>query len=167
MTIANDLVETFLKCPTKCFLRSRGESVIQSKGASALLSRLPRARIACFVSQFSTTTRECFQHSLRPDWQMTQACTGGGKDCVCNRGRDRRRRRLAKTDRCFCARKKLDFDFGHVSHTQHSIGIEIRILRLPCDELRALVQGQGQAPQSGEWMVALPLKLLVLQLVLH
>jgi predicted RecB family nuclease len=26
MTITNDLVETFLKCPTKCFLRSRGEA---------------------------------------------------------------------------------------------------------------------------------------------
>lgn len=25
MTITNELVETFLKCPTKCFLRSRGE----------------------------------------------------------------------------------------------------------------------------------------------
>ena len=25
MTITDDLVETFLKCPTKCFLRSRGE----------------------------------------------------------------------------------------------------------------------------------------------
>ena len=26
MTITDDLVETFLKCPTKCFLRSRGEA---------------------------------------------------------------------------------------------------------------------------------------------
>ena len=26
MTITNDLVETFLKCPTKCFLRSCGEA---------------------------------------------------------------------------------------------------------------------------------------------
>jgi hypothetical protein len=26
MIITNDLVETFLKCPTKCFLRSRGEA---------------------------------------------------------------------------------------------------------------------------------------------
>jgi hypothetical protein len=26
MTITNDLVETFLRCPTKCFLRSRGEA---------------------------------------------------------------------------------------------------------------------------------------------
>ena len=26
MTITDDLVEAFLKCPTKCFLRSRGEA---------------------------------------------------------------------------------------------------------------------------------------------
>lgn len=26
MTITSDLVETFLKCPTKCFLRSCGEA---------------------------------------------------------------------------------------------------------------------------------------------
>jgi hypothetical protein len=26
MIITNDLVETFLKCPTECFLRSRGET---------------------------------------------------------------------------------------------------------------------------------------------
>src|ERR1700722_425327 len=100
-------------------------------------------------SDGSTSARECFQHGLRPDWEMTHTRTRGGKDCVCNRGRDRRHRRLAEAYRCFCARKKFNFNFRYVSHAKHPIAIEIRIFWLPFDKLRTLIQGQSQAPQSG------------------
>src|SRR5438094_164585 len=39
---------------------------------------------------------ERYQHSLRSDWQMTDACARGGEDSICNRRCNRRNRRFTK-----------------------------------------------------------------------
>lgn len=45
MIITNDLVETFLKCPTKCFLRSGGET----REATLILKHFPPFRTQSFA----------------------------------------------------------------------------------------------------------------------
>src|SRR5260370_12261985 len=68
---------------------------------------------------------ERIQHGLRPDRQMPHARTRGGKDCVFNRGRDRRRRRLAKADWCFCPLNKFNFTLPSPSHAHLPIPLAI------------------------------------------
>src|SRR6266849_10923737 len=91
--------------------------------------------------------RERLPHRFRTDGQVTDASARRGKDSVCDRGRDRSRRRLAEANRRFRAREKLDLQFGYVAHAQGRISIEVDILRLTFDELRSLVEGHAQSPQ--------------------
>jgi len=96
--------------------------------------------------------REGLSHSFRADWQMRKACTGGGKDRVSNRMRDRCRCSLREANGHFRAWEKLDLNFGYVAHPEQRAGVEIRILRLAFHELRSLAQ--SHAPPS-TWAMAL------------
>jgi hypothetical protein len=78
---------------------------------------------------------ERYQHSLRSDWQMTDACARGGEDGICNRRCNRRNRRFTKPNRCFRAWQELYFDVRYVSHAQQCIRVQVCILRLAFHKL--------------------------------
>ena len=76
----------------------------------------------------------------------TRAC--GSEDGISNRRRNSSSRRLAQSDRRFRTGNKLDVKFRHFSHTEHPVAIQIRILRLPSDDLGSLIERCRKTPQS-------------------
>ena len=78
---------------------------------------------------------ERYQHSLRSDWQMTNACARGGEDGICNRRCNRRYRRFTKPNWCFRAWQELYLDVRYVSYAQQCIRVQVCILRLAFHKL--------------------------------
>src|ERR1700675_3316677 len=101
--------------------------------------------------------RECLSHGFGTNWQMTKTCARGGKDRVPNRWRNSGTRGLAQPDWHFRTGNKLNVKFWYFSRTEHSVAIEIRILRLASDELGSLVQSRRKTPKSppSPWAAAL------------
>src|SRR5580693_139899 len=105
--------------------------------------RAPRSR-----SDGSTSTPERGQYGLRPDWQITDTRAGGSENGISDRRSNSGGRWLAQPDRRFRAGNKLNVHFRRFSHAEHSVAIEIRVLRLPFGELGSLIQGRRKPPQS-------------------
>src|ERR1700719_3341841 len=83
----------------------------------------------------SISTGERYQHSLRSDWQMTDARARGSEDGICNRRRNWRNRRFTKSNGRFRAWQELHLDVRYVSHAQQCIGVQVCILRLAFHKL--------------------------------
>src|SRR5215831_20057029 len=92
------------------------------------------------ATSHSFLRRECREHGGRPDREVAQANSGGGKDCIADGGRDDRRTRLAETDWSFGAVDELDVELGHVSNAQRRVTVEVGVFHLAFVEFGSLME---------------------------
>jgi len=79
---------------------------------------------------------------------VTYTRATGGENRIPDRRCNPGGRRFSEPNWGFRAGKKLNPEFRHVGHAQHTIGVEVGILRLPVDELRSFMQGHPRSPRQ-------------------
>ncbi len=79
---------------------------------------------------------------MRTERQRSQPLTGRRKDCIAHRGRDRWHAGLPDATRRGVARHDVDVDLRRLMQTQHTVLVEIPLLRAPILE-------RDVAPQRG------------------
>src|SRR5215510_9594090 len=99
------------------------------------------------ATSHSFLRRECRKHVGRPDWEVAQANSGCGKDCIADGGRDDRRTRLSETDWSLGAVDELDVELGYVPDAQRRVTVEVGVFHLAFVEFGSLIQRHAEAPQ--------------------